>query len=390
MEKKGNTKLIWYILFALITIIMCYLFCVVYFFYISPNNISVKTKIWPFLTNSQLGQLYNEAVVDISYKVEDEEYFGCVEVSVSGVNVRKDGYIIAALSDFSSVNETTQLQVFAKSGEVFEAKMIYSDKNHNLAIIKCISLENAAIKLPFVKLCKDQNSVFLNQELIAINSENKKTFTGKVTDCDLVDAKTSASEGIYKVDYVMEYCFSANIENFAGGMVFDKEGYLLGFSVDVYDGEQVFMPAYAASLYLDEVVSAHKANETYTNALVDSFVGFDSYEVQFLIEESSKNSEKSKFYFNGSVQEFTDNINYFSRANQTGFYLFDSLIYNEIEVLKSENVISRISFDGDSYEIACKADLMSVLYGAKEGKMTIYYYAIDSLGSHIKSVSFDV
>lgn len=392
-KKKGNSKLIWYILFVFITVIMCYLFCVVFFFYISPYDISIKTKIWPFLTESQLGQLYDDAVVDIEYQVMDEENFGGqIEVSVVGVNVRKDGYILAQLSSLEGISTAENIQIFPNSGQYYAGKLLYIDKNHNLAVLKCESLDGSEIKIPFAKISTVSNKIIEDMEVVAVASENRKICAGSVNDEKLVDARTSASEGVYKVDYVMDYCFSVDFDNsFTGGIVFNKSGYLLGFSVEEYDAEYVFMPAEGAGLYLDNVIKSYENKTEYSNAFVDSIVGFDVYDVGYYIEQSSKNTDKTTFYFNGKLENFTDNINYFARVNKTGFFVFAPFSNNGKEILHSESVISSVKYDGDTYEIGCRADLVKVLYTASKGKqMTIYYCEIDSLGSQTKSVTFTV
>ncbi len=392
MENKGNKKLIWYILFAIITIIMCYLFCVVYFLFISPYNISLKTKIWPFMTDSQIGEMYNDAVVDIKFQVLDEEYFGYVDVSVAGVNVRKDGYIVAPYSSFKGVSDDCEIQVFPNSGECYNGKILYADKNDNLIIVKCESLNGDEIKMPFVNLSNVSEEYIVDSQVIAVDSENRGVYSGTVADCNIESAHTSVSEGIYRVDYVMEYCFSVDLKkSFSDGIVFDRNGSVMGFFAEEVDAKHVFMPVEAAKLYLDDVIDCYESEKTYTNELVNSFVGFDTFEVNYFIAQSSKNNNKNQFYFNGETQSYTDNINYFARANEEGFFLFDKLSHNQEDILQAESVISKIKLDEKTYQIDCRADLMKVIYSAKQGQnMTIYYYEIDSLGSQTKSVTFSV
>lgn len=390
MDKKGNTKLIWYILFAFITIIMCYLFSVVYFFFISPYNVSLKTNIWPFLSDEQIGNFYSDAIVDINFNVEDDEYFGEVEVSTVGVNVRQDGYIIARYDYFYEISEQTEIKVFAKSGQIYQAKVLYCDKNNNLVVLKCQSDDE--IKIPYVKIAELADDSSLDLELIGINEQDKKVATGTLTDCDLADSITSVSEGVYKVDHVAENCFSAELSsNFKNGLVFDKKGNFMGFSLNQSSSQFSVMPVAGVKDYLSEIILCYENEETYTNELVDSFVGFDSYEVHFFMDESEKNTDKTTFYFNGQNNSYTDDIKYFGGPNQTGYYLFADLIYKQQTVLSAENVITSIYLNKTSYEIDSRSDLTSILYKACEGDvMTIYYHKIDSLGIEVKSVTLEV
>lgn len=390
MEKKGNTKIIWYILFAFITIIMCYLFSVVFFFFISPYDISLKTNLWPFLSDAQIGEFYSEAIVDIKFTAQNDEYFGEVEVSAVGVNVRKDGYILSTSNAFENATEESKIQIYAKSGKIYDGKILYLDKNNNLAIIKCESEEK--LKMPFVKIGNVATENSVNTEIIAINSENRKVATGKVTDYDVVDAFTSVSEGIHKVDHVAEYCLCAEISaNFESGVVFDKKGTLLGFSVAQNGTQFSVMPVEACKFYLNSTVESYENKTNYSNKLVGAFVGFDNYEVNYFMELSEKNSDKTKFYFNNKTQEYTDNIKFFAGPNQTGYFLFEDLIYDEKIVLTAQNVITSVYFDKISYEIECRADLINALYNVEEGQsLTIYYHKIDALGTELTSVTFNV
>ena len=93
MEKQSNKKVFWYILFAVITVVLCYLFLVVYLYFISPYNISLKLTFWPFQTTGSMGNLYMDSVVEIKFQANED--LDVVEKSVVGVNVREDGFIVA-------------------------------------------------------------------------------------------------------------------------------------------------------------------------------------------------------------------------------------------------------------------------------------------------------
>ena len=390
MDRKGNTKIIWYILFAFITIIMCYLFSVVFFFFISPYNVAIKTRIWPFLSNEQIGNLYSDAVVDINFNVEDEEFFGEISVSTIGVNVRKDGYIVSRYDQFTKVSDETEIKVFTKSGQIFNAKLLYSDKNNNLIVLKCES--NDEIKIPYLKIGDFIDKTTANAELVAINEKDKKIASGKLIDYNLTDVITSVSEGVYKVDHVAENCFSAELSsNFKSGLVFDKKGSFMGFSINQNSSNFSIMPVAGVKSYFQQIVGCYEEKINYKNELVDSFIGFDNSEVHYFMIESEKNADKTTFYFNGQNQLYTDDIKYFGGPNQTGYYLFEDLVYKQENILSKDNVVQGININKKSFEINKRSDLINALYQANAGdNITVYYHQIDSLALEVKSVTFKV
>ena len=79
-EKNSTKKLVWYVLFALVTVVCCYLFVVVFFYFIYPYNISLKLAFWPFVSEEQVGQMYSEATVKVTFKYQNDE-FEDIEVS---------------------------------------------------------------------------------------------------------------------------------------------------------------------------------------------------------------------------------------------------------------------------------------------------------------------
>ena len=94
MADNGKKKLIWTILFSVITIVLCYLFIVVYFYFINPYNISMRLTFWPFVSERQVGEMYNEATVDVAFTYINEETDEEETISATGVNVNQNGFII--------------------------------------------------------------------------------------------------------------------------------------------------------------------------------------------------------------------------------------------------------------------------------------------------------
>ena len=110
--KKNSAKTLWYILFAVIAVALCYLFVVVYFFYISPYSISSKTTVWPFLSDMAVGELCLDATVEIDFTVVEEDNFNeKVEHKIVGVNVRKDGFVVAPYSDLRKADPDSPIRI---------------------------------------------------------------------------------------------------------------------------------------------------------------------------------------------------------------------------------------------------------------------------------------
>ena len=404
-EKHSNLKVIWYVLFAIITVILVYLFVVVYFFYISPYNISVKTAIWPFLSDQAIGEMYLDSTVEINFKVANEVTFEDEEKSVVGVNVRQDGYIIAPYNEFRSCTDETEITILANSGKVYNGKFLYGDLNYNIAILKCenVTADEGEIKIPFVSISNAvSSSWFMETDVLAITSpmESKTVWNGTVSDTNIYSVyKEISIENKYAVDFVMEDCYLVDIESvgdesFEDGAIFDKSGGILGLSFEkTDDGAYVIMPIDSAKLFLDDVVRAYKNQQKYENTLVKSLVGFDRLELQCFYEVSNKNyGEEEFFYFNNTWQVYTDDIviNFASSAS-SGYYVFEDWIYNGTKILDSNNVISYIRCNNRSYSATQRTSLFEGFYNANAGDtITVYYWDMDSLGGATQSVTFTV
>lgn len=402
-KKSSNAKVIWYILFAFVTVILCYLCTVVYFFYISPYNISLKAAIWPFLSEQNVGEMYLDATMEINFTVKDSLTYEDVEKTVVGVNVREDGYIIAPYSEFRSCSADTEIKIYANSGKVYSGKFLYGDMNYNLAVLKCenISSETGEIKIPFVSVSSASSSLDYETEVLAIASPltSKTVWKGTVTDTSLMNVyKEMEIENNAAIDFVMEDCYTVELdvegESFTGGAVFDKSGSILGLSYEntLEDGSYVIMPIDATKLFLTNVVVAYKKQQTFTDKLVESVVGLDQVELycQMLVSDQNYGREEY-FYFNNDWQIYTDEIIRFSNSDTTGYYLFEDWVYNGNTILSANNVVSYIGFNGETYAAETKTAFMEGLYKAKAGDyVTVYYYEINSLGTTLKSVGFTV
>lgn len=404
MEKRrsSNAKVIWYILFAFITVIMCYLSIVVYFSYISPYNISLRTGLWPFFSDQAIGEMYLDATVEINFVVNDEISFEEIEKSVVGVNVRKDGYVVAPYNEFRSCSEQTQITILANSGKVYSGKLLYGDENCNLVILKCenVAGNSGVIKIPYVSLSSG-SSLASETDVLAISSpmKSKTVYSGTIADTTLTDVyKEIEIENKLAVDFVLENCYTVMLETedtpFEGGAVFDKSGIILGLSFEdtLQDGSYVIMPIDATKLFLGKVVSAYKNQKAYENKLALDLVGFDQIELScFMITSNENLGNEELFYFNKTWQVYTDEIVYFSNSMKAGYYLFEDWVYDEETILSANNIVVSVSFNGSVLSTDTRTDFVKALYKMKTGDyVTVRYYEINTLGTHIKSVRFTV
>lgn len=401
--KSSNAKVIWYILFAFVTVILIYLCTVAYFFYISPYNISIKTKLWPFLSDQMVGEMYLDATVEIDFTIKNPITYENEDKIVVGVNVREDGYIVAPYSEFRACNENTEIKIYTNSGKIYVGKLLYGDINYNLAILKCENIaENLdEIKIPYVYV-SSKTSLSKQTEVLAIASpmKTKNVWDGKVVDTNLLNVyKQIEVENNYAIDFVLENCYSVEIDSsdenaYTGGAIFDKSGSILGLSYEntLDDGSYVIMPIDASKLFLDNVVKNYQKQQTYENQVIKKFIGFDQTEIDCHMRASAKNSGKEEyFYFNGSWQIYSDELIAFSNSGVDGYYLFEDFSYEGETILSAKNVIASLRINGKTYSADCRTSLMNALYKTKIGDVvTIYYYDTNSLGIKLSSVNFTV
>ena len=395
-EKTSNKKLIWYILFVVFTILLCYLSIVIYFYYGSPYNISLKMNLWPFNSTTSAGQLYQDAIVQIEFYDDDELTFDQVKKSVVGVNVHKNGYIIAPLYLIESNVQEPDYKILTKNGMIYKGNLLYSEKNYNLAIFKCENLTDQAkqIKIPYVKLGSASSMLWNN--IIATSSFKGESYSGSVVEKDL-DARLEVEfDSKFGVKNVFQNCFSIKLkqEGFSNGVIFNKHGALLGFAVIGTDENEnlLVMPVEGANLFLNNVINAYNNQTTYSNEYAQSFIGFDKTEIKFHFLASNRNENednKQYFYFENSWQTYTTSIQaYHQQMEITGFYLFEDFVLNEIEVLPKDSIILSVNLNNTNYFINNKLDLIDLCYKFKQGDTvkfifyqdSNYYQAIVNLG----------
>ena len=378
-EKNSTKKLVWYVLFALVTVVCCYLFVVVFFYFIYPYNISLKLAFWPFVSEEQVGQMYSEATVKVTFKYQNDE-FEDEEISVVGVNIDKDGYILFPFSEIAECTDYSQIKVLTASGTVYSGTFIYGNKDYNLALIKCENAANGKVKIPFVKVFGSDDYSFVDRVVVA-NSKliTTSVWTGYMEDTGYVHphvTKNGANEDV--LSYTIENGFIIDIKGsltFNGGAVFDKNARLLGFSYKdtlsiessvLEQGEYFVMPAYAVRLFYSDAVKAYKNKETYKNTLVSGFNGFDKTEANKMKDLKKDEAGEEKFYFNGDWQAISSDFDHFLTSDIQGYYLFTDFNYTDKNIAKNA-IITSISVDGKKTDIEYKTDLFDALFAAKSG-----------------------
>lgn len=399
--EKNNKKIVWGALAVFVAVILCYAFVVLYFFFISPYDISLKTTLWPFLSDKTISQIYLDATMEIDFKVFDEEEANYVDVSTVGVNIRKDGYVVAPCTDFRDIAEDYSIQIKANSGKVFVGKLLHCDTNNNLALLKCENMDGKGeIKLPFAKI---RNKNYHVGKVFAISSPlyEKNVWAGKIEDAEAFTFYGTKSVGGFEtVDFVVENACSVFLtDDFAGGAIFDKNGALLGlsYSAQLSDGSFAIMPANGIYMFLNDVVKSYQKKTTFQNPLVEKFVGFDALQLGCCLNETTEKEDGKKFFnFHKQWVEVSDVVVQFLReqsGNQTfGFYLINDFQYvqNESYVqIPKDSIISKIVVEEKSYQISVVNDLLSALYSAKEGNnVTIFYESVQE--TQVQSIQFVV
>lgn len=399
MEEKNHSKLIWGLVLMVVTIILCFVFVVIYFFYISPNNIPVKLGLWPYVSQKDVGKMYQDATVEIDFTTH-ENFDEGVQCSVVGVNVREDGYVIAPYSQFRSW-DGGKITIYTNSGKVYAGALLFVEQNYNLAVFKCESSNNdkkEKISIPFVNLT---SSFVLPEQtkVLAVSSPmaSKDVWTGKVVSEELMSVyKQKDIESFLAVDFVIEDCQTVALEEqespFTGGAIFNEYGSLLGFSFEEtlqdedYGKLYVVMPTKTAKYFIDDIVKSYRQEQTFTSQLVQNLVGFDYTEIDCHINTSSETEQGGRmdyFFFRGQWELYDDNI--FAFHDKTfeiagkGFYVFKEFKYGGV-VIPNGSVILYVRSNSRESQVNYKLDIFDFLYKLKQGdKVELTYVSMNDL-----------
>ena len=378
---SGKKKLLWTILFSIVAVIFCYLFIVVYFSFISPYNISLRLAFWPFSSTSQIGEAYNDAIVDVTFRFQNDE-FEDKEISAIGVNVRKDGCIVLPYSEIWECDDFSQIKVLTNSGKIYAGEFLYGNSVYNLAVIKCKNIDSGSkkIKIPYVKIANPDDYKSYENVIVTAGSvqENSTSiWSGKVINSDvtfLAKGKTAENEEYfsYSVQDGFEIKINYGSYSFAGGAVFDRSANFLGFSysdtlkiTSLQPQEYFIEPAKPLNYFLSKVISEYKAGREYKNEVAEKIVGVDGNEANRILFYSKAEGLNYYVYYSGDWHERTNQLESFEAA-KNGFYLFERFEYNG-EVIDADAVIDYIEINGKKIETVTKNFLFDALYNAKAG-----------------------
>ncbi len=380
MKKNSNSKIIWITIFVFLAIVLCYMFVVLYFFYISPYNISLKISLWPFMSTNSIGELYQDATVEINYSYFDED-FESVEVSVVGVNVQQDGYIIAPYDQMKYAQDS-EITINTNSGTVYDGEILFSSDVFNLCIIKCSTVvEGGTVKIPYVNFSASSIS-----DVVAVTYDNSTVWSAEVS--AIVDYVNEIEvSGRYAIDLIVEDCYGMVItdESFNGDVVFDKKGNFLGFAYRVNTTSAYnynVIPVDFLQLVFDDVVACYEAGESYVFAFADSFVGLDWTELYYHYsvandEFNEGSGDNVVFYFPDSARaengwiEWDEDIIMFYNSQIDGFFLLDDFEYDGKTISKNSLIIS-LEVNGYAYRITSTADFYWLLYQLDSGDVVTF------------------
>lgn len=411
MKKSSNSKIIWICIFVFLAVVLCYMFVVLYFFYISPNNIPLKISLWPFMSSQSIGELYQDATVQINYEYT-YDFESSQSVSVVGVNVREDGYVIAPYDQmkYAITQDEVEISINTNSGTVYFGEILFSSDVFNICIIKCESAtEGGKVSIPYVSL-----SVSSLSDVVSITYGDDKVWTSTIGGYQ--DYLNEIQIGIYNdIDFVVEDCYGMliNDDTYNGTVVFDLNGTFLGFAYKVNNNSATFnyniIPVECVQLVLDDVVACYEAGQSYDNSLADSFVGLDGWELyyHYNLKENDTTGNEEAFYFSKSQDadengwvEYNNEIEkfytYFAQLYNSdsssggGLFLLNDFEYGNVKI-SQYNLICRISVYGSDYQITSKVEFFWILYQLEEGdEVTLYLYDFAYNNPFSYSVTFTI
>ncbi len=379
---SGNKKFLWGLLLTIVTVLLCYMFVVLYFFYISPNNIPLKLTFWPFLSDKSMSEMYLDATVEIKF---DPNEFDHSPQSVIGVNVREDGIVLAPYHKFKNLQDG-EIKIYCNSGKVFDGELIFAEENFDLAVLKSKNPdgENKQIKMPFVDVAsyspKANSAVFSIYQLFPDEnfSGEHQVFNGKIMGHSADFALETKVEDFFAVDHVIENGLLMEIEEpqgFKDGAVFDSYGKLLGFSYEEAvdnNGDYIISSAKYANLFLKDVLGAYSKNQTFENKLSKSFTGLDSKECtsHYHLSEAENGGMAKHFFFKNQWKAFDDFdglTEFYNATSQRGFFLLEDFVYGE-DKISAESIVTEIVAGDISLEIEDRDELFDFIYSIKEGQ----------------------
>ena len=94
-ENSGAKRIFVIIGMVLLSIVLCYFSVALYFYFVTPNDITSKLSTWNLMGDNEIGEMYLDATYEVSYGEED----------FVGVNVDKNGYVLTCNHNFENYND---------------------------------------------------------------------------------------------------------------------------------------------------------------------------------------------------------------------------------------------------------------------------------------------
>lgn len=209
------------------------------------------------LTTQEIAKLVGPAVVGIVSQVEVTDYFwgtsGVSEASGSGIIFKKNGSTYYIITNNHVVDGASKVSVQVAGDKTFEAEIVGTDANTDLAVLKMTSAE----ELTVAKL-GDSNKVEVGERAIAIGNPLGMEFFGSVTQgiISATNRKVQMSD-----NFTMNYLQTdAAINNGnSGGALVNAYGEVIGvnsakISTSVAEGMGFAIPISEAEVVAEDLV----------------------------------------------------------------------------------------------------------------------------------------
>lgn len=392
-----NMKVFWIIFSIILSLAVIYMFVVIYFYYISPNNISLKLKIWPFNSDDAIAEMYVDTTVKLEFETQNPETNEVSTVSIVGVNIKENGVIVTLYDQLRYIKQDSPITVTTSNG-IFAGDFVYGDMNYNLALIKCKNKEgkSGSIKIPYVEIAQESDMQHCdNLFVISAPDESKKVRKGSLVNNTkaVVPKYTSFSNVSKVVDYVMKDCYLFNVENaidFTRGVVYNKSGNVFGLSAGYVEEAssskpttliryQIYSPVYNVNHFYDKAMSAYQKDKEnlYQNSVLQEMKVVDLNDMTWHKEASEEISgNENGFYFSETREwkEYTSKLEQFIDNRVDSVFLVDDFMHNDETVLEAGNNIVSIKIGAATYKTTDKLALANVLYATKDGQKIILNY----------------
>ncbi len=408
-EKKSKRKLVFWIIFAVIAVVLAYSITALYFFVFSPNNIRAKMIVWPFFSEANVAEMYEQASAEIQFTYVDPVDYVTVTEKTVGVNIAEDGFfVVPYISEFADFRNyeyasktregKSQLKVMTCAG-VFDGVLLYSDEAFNVCVIKCERIvdKDQKIALPYLDIATVETTTSVREALFVSPIEKEDFYKCRVIKDSFVSLYNEVEIGDkIAMDYLIQGCVDVRVtlknnqtdmDNKTTRVCCDRSGNVLGFSSyyfefneedDEYETKYVFMPIYGAKSFFEDVVKAYREQKVYSNPLISELIAFDQVEVESynLVALDNKNPEnQNSFFYNGKWYNFSDGIKNYNQSLLKGVYLFDNFVHGQNKQIDVDSVIIGVTVNGREFEISGKIDFLTILYAVKSGdKVSFKYY----------------